>query len=171
MASDIEVGLQEVPRAPENVQRRLREFDKRLRVNFNTTRRVWEVQEWILSQQCWSHVCFWADGAFPNYTYRPLPFSAEPLLSEILKRDIKRCHGVKSLGELSKKLEREGAAERASRLRLAQRSMAEKIVKWRQWAYERGDTIMRRYKIGGRDRTAAIQERLDVLRDLGLRQD
>lgn len=168
MSSSPEITLQEVPRCPDNVQRRLQEFDRRLRVVFDIRQRVWQIQE-QLKNGSWSHVMFWADGPWNDLRFRQLPFTADPLIAEILKRDITRS-GVRDVKQLVRELEERGARERAKMLEDQQRIQRDQLRRYAEWAYRRAEDLVRMFKVGGRSRAAAIRERQDVLRDLGLRR-
>jgi hypothetical protein len=165
----IEVGLQEVPRCPENISRRLREFDRRLRCEFNVQQRVWQIQEQVKNGS-WTHVCWWADGPWHSLQFRPLPFSAEPLIQEVIARDITRSSS-RDVKALAHRLDAEGAVERSRRLQVANKERKDKMRRYAEWAYRRAADLLRMYQKGGRSRTAAIRERVDVLRDLGLRRE
>lgn len=167
----IDVGLQEVPRCPENIDRRLKEFDRRLRCVFNTRFRVWQIQEQLANSGAWTHVLFWHEGHWSAMEFRQLPYSAEPIIAEILKRDFGRTAGLRSVGELAKKLDADGATERARRLEMARDVAKDKLRRYAAWAYDRAAIVQRKFAVGGRSRTQALKERLSILRDLGLRKD
>lgn len=169
--ADIELtGHQEAPRCPDNIQRRLSEFDARLRVVFNEKWRVWQVQEQLRQSGTWSHVFYWHDG--PGYPqnamlFRPLPASAEPLIVEVLKRDVTRNGGdVKALCE---ELDAKGATEHARRLMQCRDNMRNKLKNYLGEMRRNIADWQRRYNIGGKTRQGAIEERTRMLRDLGLR--
>lgn len=165
--SDLEFsGRQEAPKAPENIERRLKDFDPRLRLVFNVRKGVWQIEEFLKTSGTWSHVLFWHDGPWDKMEYKPLPFGAEPLILEIQKRDIQSRGG--DLLSFAKQLDEAGASERASKARNAQDMMADKYKKYVQWAIERSGIVQRRFNIGGRSATQAIKERESVLRDLRL---
>lgn len=167
----IQVGLQEVPRCPESITKRLQEFDRRLRCVFHVRERCWQIQEHLENSGQWSHVLFWHDGPWDKKEFRALPHSAEPLIVEILKRDFQRTSGARDVTELVKQLDEHGANERARRLEQANAMARDKMRRYAEWAYERAHVLQRRYAMGGRSRTRAINERLAIMRELGLRKD
>lgn len=159
---------QEAPRCPDNVQRGILEFDRRLRVTFNTHEGVWQIQEQVQNTGQWTHVLFWHDGPWQQMKYRPLPFTAGPLIEEVTKRDMLRVHRCDSVKSLARKCDAIGAAQRASRLARACEERNEKARKYADWAYRNAERLTRMYAKGGRSAQAAIQERTDALCDLGL---
>lgn len=165
----VEVGAcGEVPVCPDNVQQGLRDFDARLRCVFNTRRSVWEIQERLKSSGAWSHVMFWHDGPWNQMAYRPLPFTAEPLIHAIQRTDLQRA-GV-GFHEFSRSLEAEGAGNRARAMASNRLERARKLKEFMAWVRNRWQISARRAQMGGRLGQQALRERGDVLRDLGLRR-
>jgi hypothetical protein len=164
----VEVGrVREVPTCPDNIQVGLRDFDSRLRCVFNTRRSVWEVQEQLKSSGKWSHVFFWHDGPWNAPAYRPLPFTAEPLIARLREIDLQRSGtGLRQFNDL---LEAEGAEKRARLTVAARAERAKKLEGYLQWMRRRLPTVLRRFELGGRPRLDAMQERQQALNDLSLR--
>jgi hypothetical protein len=164
----VEVGrVREVPTCPDNIQVGLRDFDSRLRCVFNTRRSVWEVQEQLKSSGKWSHVFFWHDGPWNAPVYRPLPFTAEPLIARLREIDLQRSGtGLRQFNDL---LEAEGAEKRARLTVAARAERAKKLEGYLQWMRRRLPTVLRRFELGGRPRLDAMQERQQALNDLSLR--
>lgn len=164
-----EIGLQEAPKAPESLNEQLRAFDPRLRVEFNIQKRLWQVQE-RLRDGVWTHVLFWHDGTWQAPVFRQLPSSADPLIREIQKRDIERHGG--NLLEYARSLDAVGAGHRAKMALKNREMMKDTLRKYVTWTRDRMAVVQRKYRIGGRSRTQAIEERTSMLRDLGmLRRD
>lgn len=160
---------QEAPRCPDELQKRLQEFDSRLRLTFDVRKGLWKIEEQLRTTGAWSFVTYWADGTYPHYTYRPLPHSVDPLKSRLLQLDLqKRGHDLKSY---VKELDEQGATERARRLQMGQNMLRDKLARYVSWAKDRAEVVQRKFDKGGRSRAQAINERLSVLRDLGLRSD
>ena len=159
----MEVTRQEAPTAPESFQSRLREFDPRLRVVFNTGKRLWQVQEQI-RDGTWTHVLFWHDGPWSAPEFRQLPFSPDALIVQIQKRDIE-SHGG-NLPEYAKRLDSIGAGQRAERLRDNGEKMRHKFREYVGFLKSRMDTLQRRFAMGGKSREDAIKERDSFMRQL-----
>ena len=164
----VEVGrVREIPTCPENIQAGLRDFDSRLRCVFNTRRSVWEVQEKLKSSGLWSHVFFWHDGPWQAPEYRPLPFTAEPLIARLREIDLQRSStGLRQFNDI---LEAEGAEKRARMTVAARAERAKKLEGYLHWLRHRMPTVLRRFEMGGPARQDAIQERQQALQDLSLR--
>lgn len=164
----VEVGrCGEIPRCPDNVQRGLQEFSSRLRCVFNPRRRLWEIQEELRSSGTWSHVLFWHDGEYPEYVYRPLPFTAEPLIQAVQKLDLVRM-GT-DLKSFAKALDAENDHKRMRAAVVNRVERARKLSSYMTWARRRAALLFGRAQRGGAAAREANQERHDVLRDLGLR--
>lgn len=159
----MEILLQEVPKVPESFAERLREFDPRLRVVFNTTKRLWQVQEQI-RDGTWTHVLFWHDGTWDKPQFRQLPFTPDALIREIQKRDIENHGG--NLLDYAKQLDAIGARQRAEKMRENGETMRRKFREYVGFLKSRMDTLRRRYAMGGRSREDAIKEREKFLREL-----
>ncbi len=157
----------EVPTCPKNIQDGLRDFDSRLRCVFNTRRSVWEVQEHLRRSGRWSHVFFWCDGPWNAPVYRPLPFTAEPLIQKLREVDLQRSSV--GLREFAANLEAEGASKRAKAAIVTRYEIARKMQAYLQWARRRMPTIMRRMEMGGAAAQDALRERNEAVTDLGLR--
>lgn len=164
--SQVDIIRGEIPTAPESFLRRLREYDPRLRVSFCRRRGLWKVEEQLRNSGAWSFVCYWADGAYPDYQFKPLPFSPEPLFARIAHCDLQR-RGT-DLAKYALELDSQGAVARAAAMRKAQVQMNERFQRYMKWCMDRAHIVQRRFEKGGRSRTQAIKERLGVLRDLGL---
>ncbi len=165
----VEMLRQEAPSLPKHLEEGLKRYDPRLRLAFDLRRGLWKVEEQLRNSGTWSFVTYWAEGAYPEYRYRHLPPSIDPILAQIDRCDMTR-HGT-DLAGFVKDLESRDATERAKRKVAMRAQLANKLSKYIQWARERAHILDRRFAKGGRSREAAIRERTDVLRDLQLRKD
>jgi hypothetical protein len=158
----VEIGLQEVPRAPKEVVARLQSYDKRLDLRFNVQWRCWEVVEKLPSGLI-SHCFYWTDGSWREPTYKPLP-SAEALLAKLGAIDWAR-HGIRPK-EFLADLRARGATERAHRLEQAQTVGATKFGAALKWYRANWGRIMRQMSIGGSTAQRAFGEYQEARRDL-----
>lgn len=162
--TEARITRSETPQAPGHITRRLREFDRRLEVRFNTKFCVWEVREFLATKGLWNHCFFWHDGPWNAMRFKPLPHTAEPLLAKLGSIDWAR-HGLNPKQRLAQ-LRDQGAAERARRLDQARTVAARKFREYAAWFRRNWSKLMRRYAMGGLARRDAVAEREDAYRDI-----
>ena len=83
------------PSMPAGFEARLRATYPSVRVVWNHTYNVWEIQECGRVTGCWHYVMFWSATQFPKRpSYRPLPDGPEPLIRALHEIDMARYGGT-----------------------------------------------------------------------------
>ena len=153
----------EIPTAPPELVKGLKEYDKRLDIRFSSLKYVWEVVEWIPKQRTWSHCFFWADGGDPDYKFKRLPPTADPLKAKLAVVDWAR-YG--SSHEGYERLKARSSQQRADMVKKARQINKEKMVEYNKWMRDNWTSMARKYEMGGGSRKQAIKARYDAAKEI-----
>lgn len=149
----------EIPQPPPYLVQRLQEHDKSLGLRFNVDERLWEVTE-ITKTGHTSHCFYWHDGDWKNRKYKPLPLSAEPLLTKLGIIDWGR--GGVSPRERYEALKASGQEKRAERMRKAHEEGRKRFAAYAEWSQRNMEGLQRLHRMGGASRARAVRARDDA---------
>lgn len=156
--------MPELPSVPPDILRRLKEYDPDLDLVLNLQEGLWEVREWIPQAHRWSHCFYWHDGPWSAKVFKPLPYSAEPLLAKLGSIDWARTGG--SAPQRLKEMKAKGAEKRAKAMEVARDEWRRKMAEYINYAKNNWDQWRRMRAQGGRAKEQAERARTDAAREI-----